>query len=312
MKTTGYQETQQFFALGVPLMLQYHTTDPGVQWYFNAGGKVFVPFNTSIQVSADKVVFSGYYPDFNINVANLPQHGFGTVNGWKADASTSLKPSAALSAATGASFSLSPDLRLYAGVYVDYGLTDMKGKNDTLPLVSYSPGGVAGVKAGSVINGAGAGKANLLAFGVQLRLSFGGSRPKPAARSRTKEAAQPVTTDTISTDQYDLIVRPVIFGLIGETQLPDIQQKHLDEVADVLKLFPNIRISVVGHFCNSETEVEDRRVGQERARAVAQYLQSKGIGAGRMKVSWANEGDEMVPYNPIANYRSRKVVITVD
>jgi hypothetical protein len=44
-----------------------------------AGGKVFVPFNSNIRVSAKQLTLSGYYPDFNVDVSSLPQHGFGTI-----------------------------------------------------------------------------------------------------------------------------------------------------------------------------------------------------------------------------------------
>src|ERR1700760_3412803 len=39
IKTEGYKETQQFYAAGIPLLLQFHTTGSGLQWYFTGGGK---------------------------------------------------------------------------------------------------------------------------------------------------------------------------------------------------------------------------------------------------------------------------------
>src|ERR1700733_11842177 len=107
VKTEGYKEAQRFFVTSIPLLLQYHTAG-STQWYLEAGGKVLVPFNTSIQVSAQQLSLSGYYPDFNLDVSNLPQHGFGALNNWKGSTTSDLKPAAALSAATGLSFTLSP------------------------------------------------------------------------------------------------------------------------------------------------------------------------------------------------------------
>ena len=43
VQATGYKETQRFFAASVPILFQFHTLDPGVQWYFDGGGKVFLP-----------------------------------------------------------------------------------------------------------------------------------------------------------------------------------------------------------------------------------------------------------------------------
>ena len=127
-KAAGYKETQQFFAASFPVVLQYHTAGTGMQWYFDAGVKVLLPFSTSIQISAQQLSVSGYYPDFNLDVSNLPQHGFGTLDGWKVSSTSKLKTGAALSAATGISFRLSPDTRIYTGVYIDYGLTNLKDK----------------------------------------------------------------------------------------------------------------------------------------------------------------------------------------
>ncbi|GGB00135.1 OmpA family protein [Puia dinghuensis] len=307
VKTAGYKETQQFFAAGIPLLLQYHTQGKGVQWYFDAGGKVLVPFNTSIQVSAAQLVLSGYYPDFNVEVSNLPKHGFGTINNWNSNATSKLRPAAALSAATGLSFGLSPGTRFYVGVYADYGLTDLKEKNDSMPLVTYSSTGISGVQAGSVLNMPNAGQVTLLSFGLQLRLSFGSARPKT---NTTKEPQQPVT-DTTGNEQYEAIEGPVVFGHLDETRIPENQKSHLDEVAAIMKQYPAIRISIVGHICDDENEPEDTKVGAERAKSVAQYLRNKGIDGGRMDVSPVSESDVMEPFDPLANYRNRRVVITV-
>jgi OOP family OmpA-OmpF porin len=120
IKTTGYKETQRVFAAGIPLLLQFHTAGAATQWYIDGGGKVMFPTGVSSNVSAQQLSLSGYYPDYNLVVTNLPQHGFGTLNNWKAHASAELRPAAALSAATGFSFRLSRGTRLYAGQWRQY------------------------------------------------------------------------------------------------------------------------------------------------------------------------------------------------
>jgi outer membrane protein OmpA-like peptidoglycan-associated protein len=312
IKTTGYEETQQFYAAGIPLLLQYHTTGRGVQWYFIGGGKALIPFSSSITVSAKQLALSGYYPDFNIEVTDLPQHGFGTITNWRTSATTNLKPTAALSAATGVSFSLSRGTRLYAGVYAEYGLTDLKGKKDSMPLVSYSSTGITAVEAGSVLSRPNTGSVTLLSFGFQLRLGFGSSRPEVAARRHARKVPQQLIDSAVRVNLYEIIERSIVFGLINETALPDIQQEHLDEVADLMKQYPSIRISLVGHICNDETKTEDKKVGRERARAVAEYLESKGIDPQRIDISPVVESDVFAPDDPPANYRHRRVVVAVE
>ncbi len=185
VKAGGYKETQRFLAASIPLLLQYHTTG-STQWYIEGGGKVFVPFHTSIQVSAQQLSLSGYYPDFNLNVSNLPQHGFGTLHGWKSSTTSELKPAAALSAATGLGFRLSPGARLYTGLYVDYGLTDLNDKNGTMPLVTYSSTGINGVRANSVVNMQNAGQVVLLSFGLGKAERFRISKGKTCHPSQNK------------------------------------------------------------------------------------------------------------------------------
>ena len=99
--TQGYRESQRFFAAAIPLLLQYHSSGAGLQWYVDGGGELLLPSSLSTTMSARRLTLSGYYPDYNITVSNLPQHGFGTINNWSATATTKLKPAAALSAATG-------------------------------------------------------------------------------------------------------------------------------------------------------------------------------------------------------------------
>ncbi|HEV3325602.1 MAG TPA: OmpA family protein [Puia sp.] len=311
-KTTGYKETQQFITASIPLLLQYHTAGAGTRWYFDAGGKAFFPLNAGIQLSAKQLSLSGFYPDYNLEVSNLPQHGFGTLSGWKGSTTYELKPAAALSAATGLSFRLSPGTRLYTGLYIDYGLTSLKAKNDSLPLVAYNSAGISKVQVNSVLKTPMAGQMTLLSFGIQARLSFGSARAKPAVRPKTMEEPAQSPDSTLSDDEVEVMQRSVIFGTIGTTSLSEFEKQQLDEVVKVMKQHPAIRISIVGHICNSETETESIKVGAARAKAVARYLRSAGIDRRRMDVSFVSESDPVLPNDPPANYLNRRVVITVE
>jgi OmpA-OmpF porin, OOP family len=316
LKATGYRETQQFFEAGIPLLLQYHTADPGTQWWINAGGKVLFPFNSSIHISARQMILSGYYPNYNLEISNLPQHGFGELNNWKTSATTELKPAGALSAASGVSFPLSPGIRLYMGLYIDYGMTDLKEKNGTMPLVTYSPTGINGAKANSVLNMPNAGQVKPLSFGLQVRLSFGSTSPRPAAQDKIdqhkiKTGPQLQADSTTSGDDSDLIEQPVVFGLLGEGIVPEVQRTHLDEVAAFMTKHPQIRISIVGHTCGNGIEAEDPKLGDTRARAVARYLEGKSIDSRRMDVSFEHESDPADAADPAANYANRRAEITM-
>lgn len=316
MKTEAYKETQTYYAAGIPLLLQYQSTGAGAQWYLNAGGKILLPSAASVAISAGKATFSGYYPDYNIAVSDLPQHGFGSINNWKATTTVDLKPSAALTAAAGLSFPLNHGMRIYTGLYVDYGLTALKGKNDSVPLVTYSPSGVGGVKDNSVIDLPTTGRPAWFAAGIQLRLTLEKPGSRPAAVRHipppVKAAPSAPVDGTLSDDDTAFIQKPVTFGVMDETAIPAEDQEHLDGVADILKQHPKIRISLIGHICNSETETEDPKVGLARAKAVAAYLQAKGIDRKRMDIHSVHISDPVEPNHPAANYQKRRVVIMME
>ena len=175
VKTTGYKEKSHFYAASIPVLIQYRTKG-NTQFYVNAGGRVFFPFSPKAKVTVDQIETTGYYPDFNAELNNMPQHGFTTSNNLSNDADTKLKVAFTLSAETGVSFKLSETLRLYTGLYVDYGLNNMQKKNQELAnqaLVSYDATGSGTIKANGLLNSNEIkDKTNLLAYGAQIKLGF--------------------------------------------------------------------------------------------------------------------------------------------
>ena len=312
IKTTGYKETQRVFAVGIPLLLQFHTAGAGTQWYIDGGGKVMFPTGVSSNVSAQQLGLSGYYPDYNLVVTNLPQHGFGTLNNWKAHASAELRPAAAVSAATGFSFRLSRGTRLYAGLFVEYGLTGLKARGDSMPLVTYNPTSVSGLNANGVLNMQNAGRMTSLVLGLQVKLSFETARSGLKVRPKQKRLPQDTATVNISEEEVDSIQQPLVFGIIQKVEVPFVLGPHLDEVASIMMEHPNIRISIVGHYCCAETETEDQKTGIARAESVARYLKGKGIRQSRMDIGAVNESDPLEPSDFNANYQKRRVVISVE
>lgn len=167
--TAGYKEKLDFFTAGIPLMLQYHTQEQ-TQWYVNVGTKLIFPFSGKLKTAANRLALSGYYPDFNIEVKEMPQHGFGTITNWKQDIKQDLKPTATLSAATGVSFKVSTGMFLYTGLYIDYGISDIKkAGNANQAFFSYSHAGVGRISATGITNNS---NARVFAFGLQLRLGL--------------------------------------------------------------------------------------------------------------------------------------------
>lgn len=345
VKPTGYEEKLRFFAAGIPVMLQYHTTG-NTQWYLNGGGKVLFPFSAKTKASASELAMSGYYPDFNVELDNVPQHGFGKLTNWENEAKQDLKVTATLSAATGFSFPIGSALRLYTGVYIDYGLTDMRKSSDAnAALVNYSPTGINNAQVNGILNKAD--DAKLLAYGVQVRLGFGKKKKetapvaepapvvapapvetpapvKPAAPAKLEAAVDSavavaevvvdsaVAVAALSVAEEAVVAEPIVFATIGRTSVPAGMKSHLDSVANILKEYPELDVYVVGHTCDIGTEKENDKIGQARAKAVAAYLQAKGVAADRIHTSSAGPSQPLVPNDSNRNRSvNRRVTIKV-
>lgn len=172
IKSYGYKERQSLMSIHIPVMVQYRTLLNNTQWYINAGAKFFVPFDVKVKAEAQQLNLSGYYPDVNLEIQDLSQHGFGTVSNWKSNTNYVLKPGVAASIATGVSFKLANNNRFDIGIYADYVLNNMK-KNSGMPVVSYNAPLSSGVASNSVLSIDNTGSIRLFSAGLQLKLGFG-------------------------------------------------------------------------------------------------------------------------------------------
>jgi outer membrane protein OmpA-like peptidoglycan-associated protein len=324
VSTNGYAEQQHFLAASIPVMAEYHTTGEGLQWYIQAGTRIIIPMNATIKASAPQLTTTGYYPDYNIEVGNLPQHGFSTTSNWKGETTTTFKPTATASIATGISFPLGRDQRLYTGIYADQGLTGINKQTGDQPLVTYT-GNTNTVLANSLLRTRQAGTARMMAIGLQVRISFGmhpmkkTKVPTPTVTDQIPEkvkdtiiAAVPkeVVADTvskseapaeqpgitaISREQEAAIQQPVVFKTLAATAVPERMKSHLDSIAAILKEHAELRVAIVGHTCNIGTPEQNKSIGEARAKNVAVYLEEKGIALNRMDISSAGSSQPLVP-----------------
>jgi len=117
-KAFGYKEEKIFTYLQIPLMLQYQSE----KFYAKAGTKIGIPSTGKIKTSADSVKNSGYreFEDFEYTTQEFM--GFGTFTNQKGEEDLSLQTAVLLSAEAGMKWKIRKTLRLYTGLYFDYGL----------------------------------------------------------------------------------------------------------------------------------------------------------------------------------------------
>lgn len=170
-----YAETQKVYTIDIPLLLQWQTSSQSkTEFYARAGGKLSIPVKRSFDATAAELTTTGYYPSYNVELANLPAFGFGTKQNWKHEGDFDLKASLALAAEAGAKFRIGKSRSLYAGAYLDYGLTDMRKQNDNNSYFQYSTSGFDNTGASSLLNRQEVdGKIRMIGYGIRLQYAFG-------------------------------------------------------------------------------------------------------------------------------------------
>lgn len=124
-----WSEKQQSLQLEIPLEAKYrHFFNSRVGMTLSCGVNVMVPLKNSYETTGGEMTSSAYYPQWDVELKDLPQHGFSTVTS---------RQSGAIGMKTYVSaifeyewfFQLSKGLFLSTGVYGTYGLSKIKTLN---------------------------------------------------------------------------------------------------------------------------------------------------------------------------------------
>lgn len=335
VSTSGYEEDQKFYSFGIPLMLQYRgSISDRTGFYISLGGKVLLSQKLDSEASARTMSLRGYYPDLNLEIDDLPAHGFGTINNWTADSKVSVKTTILLSAEGGLTFKLKDNLKLYTGIYADYGLTDMQEDSQSTNIVSYNPQSLEGTLSNGVLAAENiVQKANYLSAGIQLKLGFKLGRHKtvpPTAIDEVEEAVAPETPPavveevievveaespkepTLTAEEIAFIDEPLVFGEIDKSEIPLSLKVRLDSIAQLVKGVEDVNLLVIGHTCDLGSESLNERVGMQRAESVADYLDAQGVSRNRMELITKGESSPIVPNTSASNRKkNRRVTIEV-
>lgn len=127
---TGYSETQSATLLNIPVQAHYRLPVGNQSLQFSGGFKIGIPIAGKYKGSGASFVNTGYYTDIDTETSVPAFMGFGTYTNRDVSKDASYKVSFSLALDAGMRFSLCTDKSLYAGLYFDYGLTDMVDKHD--------------------------------------------------------------------------------------------------------------------------------------------------------------------------------------
>ena len=128
------------------------------------------------------------------------------------------------------------------------------------------------------------------------------------------EAAPPAPADENMDPQTDLVVNigdRVFFDFDKSDLRPDAVDT-LNRQADWMKANAAVTVSIEGHADERGTREYNLALGDRRASSAKQYLESMGVGGGRMEtISYGKERPEVLGSNEAAWAQNRRAVTIV-
>lgn len=160
-----WQEKQSILLLDIPLSFIYQKEmSEKLKFQFSIGPKISFAVQSNYKTAGGTIETTGYYPQYNVILYGMPQHNFTTLTSFpKSD--ISLNPVVSAFSNMGCLYKLNNSMDLYAGVYFDYGLTNMIDAQDKF---LYQEDGIYnGVFSSDLTN-----KVNLFAFGFKIGINL--------------------------------------------------------------------------------------------------------------------------------------------
>lgn len=124
--------------------------------------------------------------------------------------------------------------------------------------------------------------------------------------------ANPDSTATSLNDpiQFEL-KREFSFGF-NENHLDQEDKHYLDDLSNLLKLNPELKLEITGHADDIGSEHANKKISTQRAHEVEKYLHSQGIERKRMKYKGVGSDDPLVPNtNDINRAKNRRVEFSI-
>jgi peptidoglycan-associated lipoprotein len=108
------------------------------------------------------------------------------------------------------------------------------------------------------------------------------------------QASDSVTIQVVKPVAQEIVFEDVFFEFDRSSLRPEAQ-KILDDAVLKMQADPTLQITIEGHTCNIGTAEYTLALGERRARAVRDYLVSKGVNTDRMRI--VSYGEERPKYD---------------
>lgn len=323
---SNWQESQKTLLLDLPLALNYrHQFGEKLGMLVSGGPKISLPLRSVFETVGGEITTTGYYPQWDIELNGMPQHGFDTYKEFQTGDIKS-KVNLSVFADLGALYKISEKMDLYIGAYANYGLTDLSSASKR-DVYQVNENTYNGVLASNQIS-----KANLLSVGIKVGINLNLSKTKapdvmpvqetpnieqpPAETVIIPETPEVDDTemDTISEEPTETVTIVVVdeeidWVAIASEKASQIelhfakdsyvpsnnQETSIKELSEILKNNPDINILIIGHTCNLGSKEINQRVGQKRADSVKDILMKNDIPASRISTESRDYSEPLVP-----------------
>lgn len=144
---------------------------------------------------------------------------------------------------------------------------------------------------------------NLLATAKEPAVDFAAIEAQKKAEQEALEKKNAINSiNNLAIDSY----------LFDETALTEEQKESLNTVFNILKKYPDLNISIIGHTCSIGYKSVNERVGYRRANEAKAYLVDKGINPDRIFVESKGESDPVVDNQSIENRKlNRRITFII-
>lgn len=175
----NFVEEQNTFYLNVPLKVQFESLGKHTRFYASAGAGIGFAISSNYEAAAGSLRTSGYYPQYKVELNDPLFMGFGDLGSQKRN-KEDLKLGTAYTALLEAGIKQLVNHKnfLYIGLFMDYGLNDIRKGNKNLNLIEYRPDKPMEPFYNSVFNSSNKKtnnsyqEAKPFAFGIKMRYTF--------------------------------------------------------------------------------------------------------------------------------------------
>lgn len=135
-KLNGVKELDEVYQMAIPLMIHYRYYLPTGNALYAAGGiKISFPLGSTYRVTSGNVTTTGYYPDLNATMSNIPWLGFTSNNLSGIHGTTPFKSTYMASFELGYLVKRKKNSFLTFSLYGDLGLNNMRRTYTSTPLM---------------------------------------------------------------------------------------------------------------------------------------------------------------------------------